>query len=302
MLKRGQITIFLILGLVVMIIIGFSVYITKFGEKKKSAAAAKSLESKDAEIVKAYAETCLKMASEDALFSRIGLHGGYINPGGAPEYGEGGVANPSPTSFLGNKVPYYLEGVDTGGITAYYTFLPDLAVIKKKLENYIAVEFEKCFNASDFEDIGMNVTKPVIDYPEIGFDFSKTTVNVDVSLNEEDVSVHLTYPLIVKAYGTEAEYESFRVVLPIRMKILYDSAAELVENIKNAQPYAYDISQYCGNYDKNGLTNIYLKLNDSGAKEIIQFVDFSTYEQNYFNSYIFQFAVKNVNATGSCVG
>jgi len=43
-------------------------------------------------------------------------------------------------------------------------------------------------------------------------------------------------------------------------------------------------------------------LNDSGAKEIIQFVDFSTYEQNYFNSYIFQFAVKNVNATGSCVG
>lgn len=300
--KRGQITIFLILGLVVIIIIGFSVYITKFGEKKKSAAAAKSLESKDAEIVKAYAETCLKMASEDALFSRIGLHGGYISPGGAPEYGEGGVASPSPTTFLGNKVPYYLEGVDTGGAVSYNIFLPDLAAIKKKLENYIAVEFEKCFTAGDFKDIGMNVTKPAIDYQQIGFDFSKTIVNVDVSLNEDDVSVHFTYPLTVKVYGTEAKYESFRVALPIRMKILYDSAAELVENIKNAQPYAYDISQYCGNYDKNGLTNIYLKLNDSGAKEIIQFVDFSTYEQNYFNSYIFQFAVKNANVTGSCVG
>lgn len=300
--KRGQITIFLILGLVVIIILGFSFYITKFGEKKKSAAAAKSMESKDAEIVKSYAETCLKIVSESALFGRLGLHGGYINPGSDPEYGEEGVINPSPTSFLGNKVPYYLERVTSGGASAYNTFIPDLAAIKKKLENYIAVEFEKCFGANDFGDIGMNITKPAVDYHEIGFDFSKTSIKVDVGFNEEDVSVHLIYPVIVKADGTEASYDSFQVVLPIRIKALYDSAAELVENIKNAQPNAYDISSYCGIYDKNGLTNIYFKFNDSGAKEIIQFVDFSTYNQNYFNSYIFQFAVKDVNVTGNCVG
>ena len=43
---------------------------------------------------------------------------------------------------------------------------------------------------------------------------------------------------------------------------------------------------------------------DEMVGKIVQFVDFSTYEERYLQSYIFQFAVKtkNVGITGACVG
>jgi len=92
--------------------------------------------------------------------------------------------------------------------------------------------------------------------------------------------------------------DSIRVALPIRFKILYDDAVTLVENIKDSQPETYDISSDCDNY--GGLINVHLKDSDDGSSKIIQFEDFSTYNEKYFNSYIFQFAVKNVNVDGDC--
>lgn len=288
-LKRGQITIFIILGLVIVIIFGIFFYVSKFSAKTKgTSGVAKSLETGDTEIVKTYVEVCLKIVSEDALFNRIGLYGGYIDPNGDVEYGEA-PSNPDPTSYLGNAVPYYLDGTDT--------YTPDLNDIKKRMSNYIAVEFEKCFETGVFKDIGISIIKPDVDYQAISFDFSKTDVNVDVSLNEEDVSISFTYPLTIKKGAAESKLDSFGVVLPIRLKAIYESAKTLVQNTKNDQPNTYDISSDCDSYDKNELTNVYLK-----NGEIIQFVDFSTYEENYIRSYIFQFAVKNVNIIGNCVG
>ncbi len=296
-LKRGQITIFIILGLVIVIIFGIFFYISKFSAKTKGeSGVAKSLETGDTEIVKTYAEVCLKTVSEDALFNRIGLYGGYINPDGDLEYGEQGIPtlNPLPILYQNNKVPYYLDGTDT--------YIPELNDIKKRMSNYIAVEFEKCFETGVFEDIGISIIKLDVDYQAINFDFSQTDVNVNVSLNKEDVSISFTYPLTIKKGAAESKLDSFRVTLPIRLKALYDSANDLVINTTNKQPGTYDISLDCDSYDKNQLTNVYNKSTTDPKTKIIKFVDFSTYEENYIRSYIFQFAVKNVNIAGNCVG
>ena len=299
--KRGQITIFLILGISIVLIIGLSYYAKNAKDK---GALIKDINKKvdNTDIIKVYAENCLKKVSEEALF-QVGEHGGYINPNGDERYDEQGVPSNYPTAlFLGEKLPYYIQSLTALGITTYNTYVPDLSTINKKLTNYIAVEFEKCFNASVFESLGINITNPVVDYQAINFDFSKTNVKVDVSLNANDVSVRLNYPLTVKKGGAETELDTFMVTLPIRLKALYESAASLVENIKNSQPNAYHITSDCGAYDKNGLTNVYLKNSDNAPNEIVQFVDFSTYKEKYFKSYIFQFAVKDVNVQGYCVG
>lgn len=284
MQKRGQISIFLMLGIVILIIGGLFFYLSTSSANKKSEINIAETGATNADIVKAYAESCVKMISEDALFNRIGLQGGYISPSGDAEYKEEGApmqSQPS-ASYQNNAVPYYLNGNNV--------YTPVLNDIKNKLANYIIVEFEKCFNAKIFEDIGINIIKPSAD------------IIVDASLNEEDVSVTLDYPLTIKIEKTETKLDSFGIVLPIRVKALYDSAVAMANRIKTAQPNAYDMSFDCGIYDKNKLTNVYLKNSNDGKAKIIQLVDFSTYQEKYFNSYIFQFAVRNVAIEGSCVG
>ncbi len=298
MRKRGQVTLFIILGLIVVIIFAIYLYTSGLNSKRVLSSKAQNLRSN---AVKDYAESCIKIAAEDALFNKIGLHGGYLNPDGDATYGETGAINPSAV-FQGEKVPYYLEGTNSGNIKTYNKFVPSMDTIKKKIENYVIVEFEKCFKANTFGDIGINITKPEIDYKAINFDFSKTDVRIDVGINQNDVSISLDYPIVVREREIETELESFSVILPIRLKSLFDSSAIMVENIKNKQPDTYDISLDCSSYDKNGLTNIYLKSSDDGSGKIVQLVDFSTYNSNYVNSYIFQFAVKNVNIQSDCVG
>lgn len=302
MKKRGQIVVFMMLTVVIVAVIGFLFYINGSSVKDKSTASIeKSSEIDNIKIVKSFAETCIKIASEDALFNKVGLHAGYINPDGNPEYGENRIKYPDPTYFLGNSVPYYLEASATSGVLQYNTFIPSLDIISKKLANYIAVKFENCFNASVFKELGLIIKKPYPDYQSVNFDFTKTDVKVNAYLNEDDVDIKFDYPLIIGIGATETRLHEFNVVLPIRFKALYDSTLMLIENAVKAQPNSYNISKDCLSYDKNGLTNVYVKNSNDGQK-IIQFVDYSTYYNNYFNSYIFQFALKNINIVGKCAG
>jgi uncharacterized protein (UPF0333 family) len=268
MQKKSQITIFLVLGVVLIIIVGFIFYFNKSSAKSQSVVSVtQSLDSSDTEIVKTYAESCIKNTAEEALFEKIGLQGGFIDTNNAPQS----------TSYLGNDVPYL---VDVNNI-----YILSLGTIRDRLSNYVEVEFINCFKEDVFEDIGINISRDT------------GTTNAEVSFNENDVSITLLHPVIIRKDKSETKIDSFRVSLPIRLRALYESAVVLLDNIKNTQPDVYDISSDCNDYDKNGLTNVYFKNN-----EIIQLVDFSTYEEYYFNSFIFQFAVKDVNVDGNCVG
>lgn len=334
MQKRSQITVFLILGIILIVVFGLMYYANtnKRTTTVKTQATKENVESTD--IVNSYAENCIKKAAEEALFNRIGLQGGFINPNGDVRYKEEGIRNspitPPTTLFDDKIIPYFLEvkcnehchqwedildcrpkpepcEPDCSPICTvvgqrcvqnfchwgYTEYIPSLDSIKEKLGNYIKVEFEKCFNTKVFEDIGMKFIKP-----------SAAKISVDIGLNEEDVSIKLTYPLTIIKDKTQANIDSFAITLPIRLKALYESAKHFVNQIKNVPEMEmppsiikYIIMPDCGTYDKNHLTNVYFKNN-----EIVQFVDFSTYKEKYLNSFIFQFAVKNVNVNGACVG
>lgn len=246
--------------------------------RSKSVQNKKGVTDSGANIVTTYAESCLKLVSEDALFYKIGLQGGYIDPNEIP--------NEQRTSFLSISVPYYLEAICTETRCSFKDYIPDEDKIIERLSDYIIVEFQKCFDKTIFEDIGLNVT------------YSVKNVRADVSLNEDDVFIKINYPIIVERDETKTNLDIFTVTLPIRLKALYDSSKDFVQKIKNTNSNTYTINlEDCKSSDKNGLTNAYIK-----NSEIFQFVDFSTYKEKYFNSYIFQFAVKNINIDGSCGG
>jgi len=271
MQKRGQITIFLVIGLIIVILAGIFFYFNRSSLKSKFAYVPDRL-SNDAEIVKAYAETCIKMLAEEALFEKIGMQGGYID-----------VSAPA-ALYQSNEVPYYTDGAATE--------IPALDDISKRISDYVNAEFRNCFGRHPFREIGYTIT-PL------------SAIKTDVSINEEDVSVAVNYSLSVNKDNTETILESYGIILPIRLGFLYESAvgsgmnSGLLRRIMDAQASSntYIISSSdC----PDSLTNIYLKDSDDGNGKIIQFADFSTYYEHYFNSYIFQFAVKNVQVSGGC--
>ena len=118
MKKRGQVTIFLILGIVIISAAVLFYFIAGQSAKSKSAEAiSKNPKPTDTDIVKGYAESCLKKAADDALFNRIGPKGGLLNPEGDANYNEPqltptatGIA-PAYVLFDGKNVPLYLEAV-----------------------------------------------------------------------------------------------------------------------------------------------------------------------------------------------
>ena len=73
MKKRGQISVFLIIVLLILIATGLGFYASSSNAKKKSSSAAGSIEGLNTDIVKMYAETCAKIVSEEALFNRLGM-------------------------------------------------------------------------------------------------------------------------------------------------------------------------------------------------------------------------------------
>ena len=118
MQKRAQVTLFMILAVVLVIILGLSYYIAKYNAKSKSSQSIREkTDFTDTSIVKTYAESCLKSVSEDALFNRIGLHGGYVNS---------------------NSVPYYLEASCTESRCSFKEDIPEAnKITAKTLKNIV---------------------------------------------------------------------------------------------------------------------------------------------------------------------
>ena len=279
MKKKEQVAVFFILGLTLVIIVGLSYYSIRYGAKKTgTAAAVKETQSSRSEIVKNYAEACIKEIAEKSLFDSVGLQGGYLDQSDIP--------NPPIALFDGKNVPYYIRASCSPNCI-YDAQFPQLSEISAKLSAKMQDEFKNCFDKNAFGSIGLSVLETGIPKAEIG-------------INEEDITIRLDDEFVVKENGKETRLDSFSITLPIRLKALHESAVDFVNKIKNSNSNKYIItSQDCTSFDKNGLTNVYVRNLPNG--KIIRFFDYSTYYQKYLNAYVFQFAT-DVDVSGQCTG
>ena len=284
--KRGQISLFLILAVSLVAIAGLFIYFNGISSKNPNVET--PIASADVDTVKSYAETCIKKIAEEALYTKIGKQGGYINPKGQPNVDNGkSKYNSNPVTYHGSDVPFYIEKETLTGSPQFYTYIPSLDSINIKLGNYLQSEFHNCFDIGIFKDTGIDVTEQ-----------EGKKIKFSVNSNSDDVSIVLNYPLLIKKGTVISNLNSFAIYLPIRLKLNQESASNLVESIKAIQPNAYDISSNCY-FDSRHLTNVFLENIPNG--KIIRFVDYSSYNPKY-PSFTFQFAVKDVNIVGECIG
>lgn len=260
--KRGQISIFILFGVVIIIFAGFLFYLNSQVKEIKEEVNSQSISSDLSTPIKNYVDLCLKRAGENALYF-TGLQGGFFN---------------KPAYKLDSKGIFY---------NFFHTFylyndknvMPSMQTIENEISNYIDHNLDNCINNfQDFDNLGYKITKNK---------FSATT-----SINKDTITFSLNLPIIVEKGQKSVTMEEFEVEIPSRINLVYN----LAENITNDQ--LNHMGQICISclIELGDTNNLYFELIPrTGNVTLIAIEDNRTKLNN--KPYVFVFAINhNVNA------
>jgi len=199
--KRGQITVFIIVGLIVLM-----TYFLLSQYRKES------IEETEVIIpelipVQQYVMTCTKTIGQEAL-DIIGLNGGYIYFPIRIENDASTYLQSSPIGDLKNPYWWY-NNIQS---------VPEISFMESQISDYVKQYIGNCIdNFSAFYN----------QYEVIGLG----QFDVVTEIGEEDVTIKTIYPIEVKDKfnKTLAELQKFPVVIPVRLKQVHDFAKQILE-------------------------------------------------------------------------
>lgn len=224
MTKKGQITVFIIIGIIIVVLIGIALYFFRTGEIGRFEAARPSLEELPQEVapLREQVHSAMRQVAVDAL-RRIGQSGGYVD-----------------TTFLASNYYNPTEGDSVslfpdGDPTAYWYYMksrnscesdceftskrPALyrqqggINIESQLDNYVSENLPLTVN---FESAVPNCDVTVLDSPV-----------VTSTISENDVFFVAKWQLRANCGGATYTVDEFYVPLDVNLKEIYDVATEI---------------------------------------------------------------------------
>lgn len=199
--KRGQVTVFIIIGLVILLTYFMLAYFKKEGIEETEIIQPELIP------VQQYVQTCTEILAREAI-DIIGINGGYVYFPQWIQTNPNSYLRLSPIEDLKN--PYWWYDGEYA--------VPPLDFIAKQIEDYTKAGISGCIsNFSAFQN--------QYDVIELG------SFNVIAEIGEEDVSVKTVYPIEIrdKFNKTLAKLQKFPVTIPIRLKQVYNLAAKIME-------------------------------------------------------------------------
>ena len=205
MLKRGQVTIFVVIGLIMLISVSLFLYF------RYSAYSGAELVQPEIVPVKNFVESCIGAVARNGI-SILGLNGGYIT---FPEEIEN-----DPLSYLSSgpsaafKNPYWwYKGISR---------IPSLEDMQGQLDAYIISEMPNC----------------IADFGELQKDYNIEAgkkIEAETEFTDNDVRVVMTYPLTIKSKtnDTQIKLSKHAVQVPVRLKKTYELAKLIMERENN---------------------------------------------------------------------
>ena len=198
MQKRGQITVFIIIGLILLLSIGIVIYLT-------TTRVVRPVEERievpvDVKPVHDFITECLYTTSKQGV-NLLGLQGGYI-------YLPAIIAN-TPAAHIrmdalgAFKIPmWYYEGKDR---------TPDIRFMQTELMRFVKENMPTCI--ADFaafgEQFGIEQAGELIPRPLI---------------TETDVLVRMKWPLLISTPGKTTSIQDYVITLPVRLKEAWELA------------------------------------------------------------------------------
>lgn len=199
-MKKAQVTLFIILGIVVLVAAAIV-----FNYANQTSFEPELVEPRF-EPVTNYVQLCIDDISKEAV-KTIGLNGGYITFPDTIKNNPNAYLSFGPIKDFRNPYWWY-EGIEA---------IPPEDFIRKQIADYVTEELEKCVaNFTAFEN---------------QFNIIQDEISTDVILAEEDVRVHVTFPLLIKDKSDAGEAEVSRFIgrVPVRLKKMYDLAVSMME-------------------------------------------------------------------------
>jgi hypothetical protein len=199
--KRGQITVFIIIGLLII----FTFFVLSY--YKKESIEDTAIINPELVPVQDFVKTCTKTIAREAI-EIIGVNGGYIDFPLWVRSNPNSYLQLSPIPELKN--PYWwFDGRDA---------IPPLDYIVKQIEDYTQERIGDCLD-------NFSAFKNEYEIEKLG-DF-----DVIAEIGEQDVTVKTIYPIEVKDKfnKTLAKLQNFPVTIPVRLKQVYDLANTIME-------------------------------------------------------------------------
>ncbi|MFC1686177.1 hypothetical protein ACFLZZ_04125 [Nanoarchaeota archaeon] len=199
--KRGQITLFTIIAILIVATIGLVAYLGGVGP---FGVPSELLPIED-RIIECIQETALEGAEV------LGAQGGYINP---PEFEAGSEYAPftSQIGFFGSVMPYWFYLSSNG---QYKEQVPSIKTMEDQLSDYIKDNLEFC----DVEDL--LVGEYIIEIDE--------AIDVKADIREREIFIEAEMPVSVEYQGTSRRIISYDTKINSNVGRLYNIAREVYD-------------------------------------------------------------------------
>ncbi len=225
--KRGQLTIFIIIGVLIVLLVGTVLVINARQSKTYSLPRTESV-SQEAQPVQDFIMSCLSSVSEQGL-RLIGDHGGYLSTEEIPnaktdrlETTQSDVVYFSPDGNYGIPYWWYLKSDNT--CTSNCEFASKRPALHKsegepsiegQLDKYVKANLPNCLkNFEAFEEQQITVV-------------SAGTPVVNSIVTEDDVVVGLTQRFTMTKAGNQNELSQFATSIPVRLNDMYELATNI---------------------------------------------------------------------------
>jgi len=211
MVKKGQITLFIIVGIVIIIAMSFFIYFRNILLPEAE------IVPEDIKPIKNYVESCLSNIGEEAVVL-LGSRSGFIEIPDVVELSEAYIEF-IPNSEL--KIPYWYHN----GIS----YIPTIGSMQEEISLYVKNNINNCIDLSDFKG-----------------DFSieeKNNTKVETIIANDGVDIAMTYDLIItsKSDAEQTKISKFHTLLPVKLKEAYELGKKILE-AENANTYFENIT------------------------------------------------------------
>ena len=226
-MKKGQVTIFIVIGAIILIVSGIIFFYKFYWQKANFEQQQEALANIPSQFlpVETIVQSCFEDTAEQAV-KHVALHGGYFNPKPAMTVIINDTAELS--EFLeapGEGEEHLFEVFDNRKISVGYWYfkgqgrIPPLRFIESQISFYVKEYLSLCLG-----DLVLTNTNFIYNYENIN-------ISAETRITNKDVVIKLHYPLGVSSKGFNYLVQDKKVNVPINFIGLYDSSKLIVNKI-----------------------------------------------------------------------
>ncbi|MBW2967112.1 hypothetical protein KY362_01360 [Candidatus Woesearchaeota archaeon] len=232
--RKAQITVFMIIGIILLFSTSLIFYIRARVVEDVPAEVMEAVEDVpiEAQPVKIYVENCIKQTGRAAI-EDLGLHGGYVRPHDPDIALKQFYVGPDPTDSEGitmfdrpeTVIPYWwhLKSTNTcSGNCEFESLRPPLRKsggeysIEEQIDTYVKAKLPGCL-----KDFGM--------FREQGYLFEVGEITPNTRVAADDVSIVVHYPITFSRDGSATDLNRFAARIEVDLEQVYEMASMIVQ-------------------------------------------------------------------------